>query len=238
MIHERLICHYSSYFKGACQSGFAESLSKQFDLADDDPVAFKLFVHWMYSWDKEPLIYNPATSLSEWSLEIAESAWMPADKLIAPEFGKYALAQFVQHVHLMTAERLATVYTQTSRDSPLRLFCSRWIAFCRGSKNNDVSKVLQRNEHEELNISIQGSSDDPRRYETGHWYEPCGKSMAPECLHGTNTPQTNWPQMRQPWTSWPRLRTVLLYAALVRSSSLVCAGLSLMKYRLFSLSSF
>jgi hypothetical protein len=218
MIHRRLICHYSSYFKGACQSGFAESLSKQFDLADDDPVAFKLFVHWMYSWDKEPLIYNPATSLSDWSLEIAESAWMLADKLIAPEFGKYALAQFVQHVHLMTAERLAAMYTQTSRDSPLRLFCSRWIAFCRGSKINDVSKVLQRNEYEELNISIQGSSDDPRRYEIGHWYEPCGKSMAPECLHGTNAPQTNWPQMRQPWTSWPRLGTVLLYATLVRSS--------------------
>ncbi len=94
---------------------------------------------------------------------------------------------------------------QTSRDSPLRLFCPRWIAFCRGSENNDVSKVMQRNEYGELNISIQGSSDDPRTWQILHLYEPCGKSMTPECLHGTNTPQTSWPQMRQPWTCWPRL---------------------------------
>lgn len=227
MIHERLICNYSSYFKIACQSGFAESLSKQFNLADDDPVAFKLFVHWMYSWDKEPPIYTPATFLADWSLEIAESAWMLADKLIAPEFGKYALAKFVQHVHLITAERLATMYTQTSRDSPLRLFCSRWIAFCRDSEKNGISKVLQRDENEELNISVQGSSDDPRRYEIGHWYEPCGKSMAPECHHGTITPQMDWPRMRQAWTSWPRLSMVLMYAVLVRSSSLrLCRAVS------------
>lgn len=93
-------------------------------------------------------------------------------------------------------------------------------------KNNDVSKVLQRNEYEELNISIQGSSDDPRRHEIGHWYEPCGKSMAPKCLHGTNTPQTNWPQMRQPWTSWPRLSTALLYAVLALFTILIL-GLSI-----------
>lgn len=215
MIHAPLICHYSSYFSGACSSGFAESISKKFDLTLDDPIAFRHFVHWMYAWDKTIPVYSPASSVSGWSLESAESAWMLADKLLAPEFGKFALAQFVRFVHLMSAKRLAVVYTQTSRDSALRLFCSRWIAFCRQGKGNDVSKVLQREEYEEMNISIQGSSDDPRRYQVEHWYSACGKEMDPSCVHAANEPGANWPAMRMPWNSWVRLRGMVWNAVLV-----------------------
>jgi hypothetical protein len=53
-VHKRLICRYSGYFKTACNSQFSEALTGGFDMSDDDPDAFALFVDWLYSRSKEP----------------------------------------------------------------------------------------------------------------------------------------------------------------------------------------
>jgi hypothetical protein len=61
-IHKRLVCRYSDYFKRASESKFLESITGRFGL-DEDPVAFTLFVEWLYSPKKTP-------RSSQWNAEL------------------------------------------------------------------------------------------------------------------------------------------------------------------------
>jgi hypothetical protein len=70
----------------------------------------------------------------------------------------------------MKVERLANIYIiATFLESMLYLFYSWWIAYYRSEgENNDIIRVLSYKRYETLNISIQGSLDDPWHYEIGH----------------------------------------------------------------------
>lgn len=47
-VHKDLLCHYSSYFRGAYNSSFQEAESNVFKLDSEDPGIVGKFVHWVY----------------------------------------------------------------------------------------------------------------------------------------------------------------------------------------------
>ena len=49
VLHEKLLCHHSSFFRGIFYSRNDSSSSKSFGLPDSDDAPFELFVGWLYS---------------------------------------------------------------------------------------------------------------------------------------------------------------------------------------------
>ena len=54
-LHSSLLCTKSEYFRGCLRSGFAEAVTREVSLPDEDPTAFGYFVEWMYANDINPL---------------------------------------------------------------------------------------------------------------------------------------------------------------------------------------
>ena len=81
------------YFDISCRSGFIETTTRRYDLKDDDPVAFALFVEWLYlhSRDKTATVALSQIDTKGWQA-YAERAWVISDKLRAPLFQDYAFA--------------------------------------------------------------------------------------------------------------------------------------------------
>ncbi|KAI9797577.1 MAG: hypothetical protein M1835_007841 [Candelina submexicana] len=48
-LHKPLLCHQSEFFKKAFSGDFKESEERALYLPDDDPTAFELFIHWLYT---------------------------------------------------------------------------------------------------------------------------------------------------------------------------------------------
>lgn len=87
-VHEDLLLKESEYFRIALKSQFIEGRSKTFNLAEDDPQAFDIFVQYLYTGS-----YSMPEKLSEkycepqdrW-LETQVRAYLLSDKLIAVGF--------------------------------------------------------------------------------------------------------------------------------------------------------
>jgi hypothetical protein len=106
-VHKALICNYSEYFDISCRSGFIETTTRRYDLKDDDPVAFALFVEWLYlhSRDKTATVALSQIDTKGWQA-YAERAWVISDKLRAPLFQDYAFAKVVQNADRMGSTRI------------------------------------------------------------------------------------------------------------------------------------
>jgi len=79
-VHERLLRDASHYFKTALQSRFSEAGTKLFRLDEDDPVAFQLFVEYLYNFEGEKRASSSIISCAD--------AFVLGCKLVAPAFNR------------------------------------------------------------------------------------------------------------------------------------------------------
>jgi len=79
-VHECLLKNASQYFKTALQSKFSEAGTKVFRLDEDDPVAFQLFVEYLYNFEGE--------KRGSRSLISCADAFVLGCKLVAPAFNR------------------------------------------------------------------------------------------------------------------------------------------------------
>lgn len=79
-VHERLLMDASQYFKTALQSHFSEAGTKVFRLDEDDPVAFQLFVEYLYNFEGEKRASRSLISCAD--------AFVLGCKLVAPAFNR------------------------------------------------------------------------------------------------------------------------------------------------------
>ena len=164
-----------------------------FDLPEDDPDAFELFLGWLYGNNKEvepsapPLYERGVWQLDLWTLYPAE-AYVIGDKFMARDFSKYAFCKIIQHAQLLHVYDMETIYQEVKADDPLRLFAKQWVRW-RCSQRPDLwassqSMGLQRDRH--LRQGRSGTRQvpvlDPRRIQIDHWYSICGL-VGHDCEH-------------------------------------------------------
>ena len=192
-VHKALICRYSEYFEGACRhssAGFQESVYGIFELAQDSPIAFQLFVDWLYSSNKQAQDFRLTRSIHSdaWRFYAGEACIL-ADKLIAVDFTEFTLSMVVEYAHLLDVYDMEFIYEKTMANAPLRLFANRWVQWrCRiqptlweSSHNREFQ--LQRRRRDKPNSHNQ-TMPDPRGFEIRHWYSECGR-MEASCNHAT-----------------------------------------------------
>ena len=49
MVHKRVICDASDFFRAACNGGWKESIAGEVRLPEQKPDAFMIFLHWLYT---------------------------------------------------------------------------------------------------------------------------------------------------------------------------------------------
>ena len=181
IVQKKLICHHSEFFRAGCRSNFAESISNRFDLLEDDPEVFEQFVEWMYdlSPDRMPPMYDCSLSTLSYvpRMKNPERNWILADKLVAIQYSKFALAHFIQGVQITPASVFVQIVQETMPRSALHLFVLEWVAFSRFHRFH-------------AGRSLEGFSEfglitdmDPRQASLDHWYDECARNSQKTCHH-------------------------------------------------------
>ncbi|CZR58478.1 uncharacterized protein PAC_08370 [Phialocephala subalpina] len=123
-VHSNYICHYSPFFKAAFQGGFEEADKQEMNLEDTNPLAFGIFVTWLYTQqicrDSEDVMKNDITWYS-----ILIDLWILADTVLVPRLQNKILEEI--DIHRTATKRIPRllyhqIYNGTSAESPLRLY--------------------------------------------------------------------------------------------------------------------
>ena len=195
-VHKALICRYSEYFEGACRhssAGFHESVYGIFEFAQDSPIAFRLFIDWLYSNHKRDPHCTGTIYSDAWRFYAGEACIL-ADKLIATDFAEFTLSRVIQYAHLLDVYDMEFIYENTRLNAPLRLFANQWVRWrcClqptlwESSRNGEFQRQRRRHEPNMDNTN----TPDPRGFEIKHWYSECGRTGA-SCNHATVQTGTN-----------------------------------------------
>ena len=95
IVHKKLLCAASKFFEGALNGQFAESLSQEVKLPEDDPVLFECVCHWVYLGDPGCKGYFARTQAR--SLWYEDHAWLQiyrmADRMMMPGLKATAFKQ-------------------------------------------------------------------------------------------------------------------------------------------------
>lgn len=118
-----LLTHVSPFFNAALNQPWSESTTESVDLVEDDPAAFRFFLHWLYSWtlaksEKQPLAVSP-----DLETMVYLQAWILGNKPCCPRFQDFAL----RHIACRTAffpDCIEKAYTDTPVGSTVR----KWAA--------------------------------------------------------------------------------------------------------------
>ncbi|KAF4631766.1 hypothetical protein G7Y89_g6372 [Cudoniella acicularis] len=174
-IDRTLLCSASSYFAGVISNRHVE-------LPEDDPVAVELFIKWAGN-QEGPVTYDPDQYSAEPWPSKAAVACVFARKIKAESFEKYALSQFIQNCSSLAFGPWAYIEQKTEPEDPLRKFSDYWVAwncyFLAGQGENEFSGL----EAAVLGCFVTDKTKDPRTFDLEHWYDDCGNSLDPACLH-------------------------------------------------------
>jgi hypothetical protein len=220
-----------------------ERISGIFDLTHDNPIAFELFIDWLYSNNKQAQNFclTGTTDSKSWELYAVE-ACIIADKFFADDFSKFALGKVVQNAHLLDVYDMERIYEDTLPNSALRRFAARWARWryhlqptlWESSRNREFQRDRCRWESHMENQTVV----DPRGFEIEHWYAECSRTGAP-CHHATvqtgSDPTTNvqkTPDLPRVWSKRERhnrftqTKTLLPAFLVAYSSTLVKLGVA------------
>jgi hypothetical protein len=123
VVHKGVVCHHSSYFRGACESKFKEGVDNVFVLDNHPRDTFRSFVRWLYA---QKVCTNVADK--EGSLGLAR-LWILADVRGVPALKSEVINELVKRCNKetfgkeqfeMSIETINLVYNETSPESPLR----------------------------------------------------------------------------------------------------------------------
>jgi hypothetical protein len=117
-IHKSFICYYSPYFNATFNGNFAEGDTQCVELEDAPPVAFNLFVKWLYTQDiaeeEMDLLNGDNTNLVD--------AWILADRFIVPRLQNQLLWSMSSRRGKVSFESCIRAYEKTAPGSKLRSY--------------------------------------------------------------------------------------------------------------------
>jgi hypothetical protein len=162
MVHKDLLCKKAEYFHKMFNGSFSESTSNIGSFPEDDPVAFKLFISWLYRGAVEMPLSSTSTS-STGKCEVLQLFLL---FVFAEKFGIAVLAdETMDFITGVLKERnwfpgsdvLTSAYQNTHSGSKLWLFASRCFAFLISHYANNTSGGCWSNA--KLSAGLKGHED-------------------------------------------------------------------------------
>jgi len=128
--HRGLLCHYSSYFKGALEGGFKEAESRTVTLPEDDVEVFEIFFSWLYTRSLFKREHDNLSIPLSWSLLLQVHCF--ADMRGVPRLQNMssdAIIDKVANEWRFPHNRFAYIYANTPHKAPLRTLAVDMIIF-------------------------------------------------------------------------------------------------------------
>lgn len=128
-----LLAHVSPFFRAALSGPWAESQSRSVELKEDHPDAFRLFVHWIFTWIAQPAGQFPTQISDDFLAMDGLRAWVLGDKLGCVLFQDYAMATicWANIDDIAEANFIRQAYARSPTGSTLRRLAARallwWI---------------------------------------------------------------------------------------------------------------
>ena len=115
---EKLLKSNSTFFTAALQSGFAEGISKNITLPEEDPDMFQWFVAWLYTG------YDAIRIAELGEQDLLVPFWTLGDRLGCPLMQDDAMGNLIEYHDECQLEDviLKQIYEGSTRGSKLRLF--------------------------------------------------------------------------------------------------------------------
>lgn len=204
-----LLRAHSGYFSAALRDGNEDRFVEageggEFSWPDDDPDEFHRYVRWMYTCSgcrqgdaysslhvccklKDGVRDDPHSWCGQ-DVE-PEQAFVLGDRILAPEYCRFALASLIQHAQRLGPRRLVWVLENAREGSPLHRFVRAWAGWMKYRLDKRQSTADEADGEEaaaysELFASFDGwASADPRKYLMEHWLEPCSLDRELSCDH-------------------------------------------------------
>lgn len=129
-VHKRLLCERSQYFCRMLQGGFREAREGVVSMPEDCPLAFEVFVNWLYAGFVPSL--SPKLVRSSSRITLLVKFHVLAEKLILPETVKAAVLDHILYLFKQRERFLLSdlkyVLRNTLDDCPMRalvkdMFC-------------------------------------------------------------------------------------------------------------------
>ncbi|KAL9005661.1 MAG: hypothetical protein Q9188_001567 [Gyalolechia gomerana] len=147
---KELLTNASPFFNAALNGTWLESEAKQVELKDDDPNAFRFFIHWLYEWTFQEDGKYPSRVAGDLLGTTNLDAWVLGDKLGCPRFQDFALAHLQRSLSQKAdkTEWVRRAYANSPAGSKLRHFMACIIIYwitdprCCSINNDQWTKVL------------------------------------------------------------------------------------------------
>ena len=140
---EKLLKSTSTFFTAALEGGFAEAISGNITLPEEDPDIFEYFVEWLYvGYDQEPA-FEPDFSVSLWTL---------GDRLGCPLMQDDAMCDLLQYYSMYYIEEvtLKQIYKGSAPGSKIRQFAVDQCLFDLNQNDNESSYLQFVNDSEDF----------------------------------------------------------------------------------------
>ncbi|KAL8939873.1 MAG: hypothetical protein Q9216_003124 [Gyalolechia sp. 2 TL-2023] len=122
-----LLTHASSFFSAALSHTWVESEMNQVQLKEDDPEAFRFFVHWLLEWALKRGGSHPNRIVrGAHTASAILKAWIIGDKLGCPLFQDFAQAH-IWSARSMEPNNIRAAYAHSAQGSKLRLLMASLV---------------------------------------------------------------------------------------------------------------
>lgn len=162
-------------------------------LPNQDPAVFRMYEQWLGTKPlPQPLPFRPGECSAEPWFSLAAHACVLGSRLRAPDFERYALSHLVQNCAAMGFgpwKSIEDAGRWWRRPRALERFGNHWVAWNCSLVMREDGTLPPGSEYIGLRAAAllgevtRDGTPDPRLVELDHWFEACGDSVAPECLH-------------------------------------------------------
>ena len=136
-LHKEILCNVSSYFRAALDGSFAEGLTQQIELPEDDVTVFEYFHAWLYSPIGQKFIPS-ASEIDPYTTDIDSELlfdlYIFADVRDIPLLQNYTIDAIIykgEFTDTIFGPLIHHVYDHTTLSSPLRkLLVDWWMDAC------------------------------------------------------------------------------------------------------------
>ncbi|KAL8907957.1 MAG: hypothetical protein Q9207_001103 [Kuettlingeria erythrocarpa] len=157
---QALLAHVSPFFRAILSGPWAESQSRSVELEEDYPRAFRLFVHWIFTWIAQPAGQFPTQISDDFDAMDGLRAWVLGDKLGCVLFQDYAMATicWADTDRTIEADFFRQAYARSPPGSTLRRLAACalvwWIDCISSAELDEDPDVQLMNEVDDLAIEV------------------------------------------------------------------------------------
>ncbi|KAL8669584.1 MAG: hypothetical protein Q9168_005839, partial [Polycauliona sp. 1 TL-2023] len=167
-----LLTHVSPFFKAAFTRPWLESRTESISLPQDDPDAFRFYLHWLFTWTLCKSGTRPNVISCDVTSCVYLRAWILGDKLGCPLFQDFALLH-LRYAGPPDLPLMREIFSKTPVGSKIRDWATHKIAvwikksqFKPHNQNDWIEAIIEFQDlaADIIRLQVQGKEMEPMNF--------------------------------------------------------------------------